>query len=546
MPAEIKEFKGVKTIPVNPEKEYVAGGFINTGTEGTRTLSGMPEDTTRAHSAQTYETMMSDPKVSKAIHLLKMSVLSEGVEFRPSLPEKDENYESAEIVADFCKKAVNGLDTPIRYTLEQMLDALIYGHKIAEVTYKTSELTGYEGTYLVPSTIKTKGLNVVQFVVDNKFNILGFAVRQGSLDIGRRQNAKITLDTSRKVLVDGKPVLPREKFMVLTIRGKDCDPRGHSVLSSAVNAWHLKTAVWPEYLKYLLLCAIPLLVGATPENDTGVKEFLRAPDGTPIKDPVTGAFIEANPVIALRDAMLQARNGEVLAVKGGTKISEIGAQGAGTPFFKAIELFDSQMETGILLQTLATSEGIHQNRAASTMHMSVLDQFVYWLKGVVVDMLVADLLRPVVRYNFGDDALQFMPNVSLGDTERREFANDATAIATLYKAGYFQPNQLKQTDEILGFEVRDSVDPQLLVQQLQGAGVPIVAVPPPPQQVAEIQSGPGGGVQSAPLETNKPKSTTSAVKFPATGRVKGKLNRSPKNIATPEKISQLSESEEEN
>lgn len=561
MPAEIKEFKGTKTVAVDPRKQYVAGGHLYAATGGTRTLSGLPEDVTTAHSAQTYEKMYkSDPKVSKAVNFLKIAVLAENVEFRPNLSEKHPDYAASEAVALFCKQAILGMDVKLKYVLEQMMDALVYGHKIAEVTYKVTEMNGFNGTFLVPDIIKVKSLNAVQFVVDDKMNIIGFAVRDLATD--GKKTVTISRGKSNEALINGRVILPREKFMVLTIRGEDGDPRGHSILASAVESWHLKVSVWPEYLKYLLLCAIPLLVGTTPENDVGIKEILRGPDGQPIKDPVTGSFIEANPVEALRDAMLQARNGEVLAAKGGTKISEIGAQGAGTPFFKAIELFDSQMETGILLQTLATSEGVHQSRAASTMHMTVLDQLVYWFKGVVVDMLLSDLLRPMVRYNFGDDALEFMPKLSLGDTERREFAVDGVTIATLAKAGYFTPEQYRQADEILGFEPRETARPEQLIQQLQDAGVPIVAVPPPPDLQATIQSGPGGG--NTPVPINPPKDTEGGtktgnvpsqvakravgagakVKFPATGRIRRQLNKAPKNAEVGD-TTRLSKDEED-
>lgn len=554
MAAEIKKFKNTGTVAVDPRKQYVSGGYIGAQAGGSRTLSGLPEDVTTEHSARTYDTMMADPKISKAINLLKISIVGENVEFRPAVSEHDENYETAEILAEFCKKAIRHLERPLKQTLEQMLDALVYGHKIAEITYKTTEVSGFKGVFLVPDTIKVKKLDVVQFVVDDKMNILGFAASQNTL----RKSVKVSRGKDNEALIDGRALLPREKFLVLTIRGKDEDPRGHSVLSPAFNAWHLKTQILPEYLRYLLLCAIPLLVGSTPEDSGGIKEILRGADGAPLVDD-EGKFIEANPVEALRDAMLQARNGEVLAVKGGTKVSEIGAQGAGTAFFKAIELFDSQMETAVLLQTLATSEGLHQNRAASTMHMSILDQLIYWFKGVVIDMLISDLLRPMIRYNFGDDALEFIPKISLGDTERREFAVDASAIAALKKAGYFTPEQLRQTDEILGFEPRDTVNPEDLIQRLQAAGVPIVAIPPQPQIAAEIQAGPDGGTTPVPINTPKTtegdakdgnvpttiakralKESGNTTRFPAIGRVISKINQSPKNSQIDADITDLS------
>ncbi len=567
MPAVKQELKDEKTIAVDPRKEYVAGGqlggtYFGNGSSAT-TLSGLNEPKESYHSAKTYEQMTKDPKIAKALTLLTISTLGDGIELLPAVPESHEDYEVASEIAEFCDKALKELDVPLRYTLEQMMEALVYGHKIAEITYKTTTVNGFPGIYLVPATIKVKKLDTVRFVVDDKGNILGLAAKNLDLKGSSLENdattqaAKgglgLTRGANGQAYIDGKALLPREKFLVLTIKGKDGDPRGQSMLAPAFKVWHLKTQIWPEYLRYLLLCAIPLLVGYTPENDAGVKELLRGADGQPARDPATGNFIEANPVEHMRDALLNARDGEVLAVKGGSKIQEIGAQGAGTPFFKAIELFDSQMETAILLQTLATSEGIHQNRAASTMHMSVLDQLVWWLKGIVVDMLVSDLLRPTVRFNFGDDALDLVPKATLGDTERREFSTDAAAVAALYKAGYLQPDQLKQTDAMLGLGIRQTVDPLQLIQQLQAAGVSIVAVPPPAEQAAQIQAGPGGGVAPVPvapsgvaLPVGKSLSSDSNngrklnrggnVKFPAAGRVKAKLNKSPKNETFPSSI----------
>lgn len=559
MPVVAKESLGNKASKIDPRKEYVTGGVLSSGGSGTHTLSGFDGDSSltnnslgREHSVRTLAQMMEDPKISKDIHILKIGVLGDGVELLPAVAETDENYEEARILADFCERSLKELQIPLRYVLEQMMDALIFGHKIAEITYKTSTVNGFEGDFLIPDKIKVKKLGVVQFVVDNKANIVGLTSQ--AMDVNGKgtintpsEPLKRTIGKDGRTNINGRPILPREKFLVLTIRGKDGDPRGQSVLTPAFSAWHLKTQIWPEYLRYLLLCAIPLLVGYTPENDTSIKDIVRNADGTPVKDPLTGTFMEANPVEAMRDALLNARNAEVMAVKGGSKVQEIGAQGAGTPFFKAIEMFDNQMETGILLQTLATSEGVHQSRAASMTQMSVLDQLIWWLKGVVVDMLVADLLRPMVRFNFGDDALDLTPRVSLGDTERREFATDAGAVATLYAAGYLQPEQLKQTDAMLGLMIRESVDPMQLVQQLQSAGVPIVAVPPPPEQAAQIAAGPGGGATPVPAASagvplptggspDSAQQTRSSanrsrniVKMPAAGRIKSRINAAPKN-----------------
>ena len=586
--AFIKEVGGKRTAVVDPRREYLTGGVLSAVGQGARTLSSEVDDITREVSPRVYEQMLTDPEIAKTVNILKISVLGDGVTLVPAIPESEEGHEEALLVSAFCESAIKGLERPLRDTLEQMMEAIVYGHKIAEIVYKTDTIRGWKGEYMLPDKIKVKPRNVANFVVDNKMNVIGIvgklADQQGTSatpfptatpggtpegllpkeqrlklvgsDADAAAPLKIGQDAEGRATINGRPILPIEKFMVLTIRGKDEDPRGQSMLRPAFNAWHLKTQVWPEYLRYLLMCAIPLLVGYTPEDEK--KEIKRDSTGAPITD-AEGRFIEANPVEALRDALLQARNATTLALKGGSKVQEIGAQGAGTPFTKAIEILDRQMEAGILLQTLAVSEGIHQNRSAAEAHMSILDMLVWWLKGVVADMLVADLLRPLVRFNFGDDALELVPMVSLGDTERRDFATDSIAISTLYKAGYLQPDQLKQTDAMLGLAVRRTVDPLLLVQQLQAAGVPIVAVPPPPEQQATVQAGPGGGNTPVPItpsggnvpsgtraDSTQPLGTQArtaaktgrspVARFPAAGRIKSRLNKAPSNSTVPDTV----------
>ena len=466
-----------RTAQVDARTEYLAGGVLSPvgsgSSQGLRTLRDSADDLMNELSPRIYEQMMQDPEIAKIINILKISVLSSGYEILPAIkkpnPKKAtkaelDKYDRAETIAKFCKYAISNLSKPFIDTLEQMLDAFIYGHKIAEITYDTGKVAieGLTGEMLILKTIKVKARGVVRFVVDNSMNVIGYLPAKNATDftklekdkrVQKDKSIRVTASPEGDALIMGQPILPLEKFMCLTIRSKDGDPRGTSMLRPAFNAWQLKTQLFPEYLRYLLMCAIPLLVGYTPENVTGKPELQRGTDGEYLRDS-EGRFVEANPVAALRDALVQARNATTLALKGGSKIQEIGAQGAGTPFYKAIEVFDSQMEKGILLQTLATSEGIHQNRAASQTAMTVLEELVYRLKGVVVSMLKADLLRPLVQFNFGDDSLELIPEFHLGDTERANFSIDGQTVATLYGAGYLDDDQKRYTDAMLGLPVR--------------------------------------------------------------------------------------------
>lgn len=125
------------------------------------------------------------------------------------------------------------------------MDALIYGHKIAEVTYKYKKFKQFNdgNNMLVPYRIKVKPRGTVRFVVDNAMNVIGFTANSSlksdepvPVDAQGKEikpKANITTDSSGNALIGGSKLLTREKFMVLTIRGKDEDPRGTSLLTAA-------------------------------------------------------------------------------------------------------------------------------------------------------------------------------------------------------------------------------------------------------------------------------------------------------------------------
>lgn len=450
----------------DPRREYMSGGtlFGQYSNTSSSTLSTTADEVMNELGIEIYDKMSQDPEVAKCINVLKISVLGNGLKLLPSVSDVHPEYNTALQVSNFCEEALKKLDKPVRDTLEQMLDAMIYGHKIAEITYDLDEIKGYDGLFLIPKKIKPKKVGSVRFIVDKSLNIIGFA---GTDSIAYTvepvtNNKALIYDKDNKIVIkiNGKEFtfVDRDKFLVLTVRQKDDDPRGRSLLRPAFNAWNFKQQIYPEYLRYLLVCAIPLIVGFTPDSEQGIPRILKDANGNPVKDS-NGRIIEVDPIVAMRDALLQARDSSVLALRGGSKVQEVGVQGtasAGSPFYKAMEIFDEQISKAILLQTLATSEGRYQSRAASQTHQSMLDQLIWYLKGIVLDMIERDLIAKIIKYNLGEEYLKYKPILSLGDTERRDFSIDAQAVASLFGAGYLSDDQKRYTDEMLGLPVRDA------------------------------------------------------------------------------------------
>lgn len=426
-------------------REYVAGGRSSSTIP--QALSNAADDVQREIGPEIYERMLRDPDVSAAIEVLKRGILADGVQILPAVNKKAPEFAQAKEISDFCGRAIEGLQRPIVETLEMMLDAMAFGHKVAEVVYHVP-VDGPDAYRMTLQAIKVKPRSSTAFVVDPYFNVLGFiyAAPGRSTAVGGSS------------LTDLSSVLPREKFLVLTVRPKDEDPRGQSMLRPAYNAWNLKQQTWPEYLRYLLQMAFPGLVGICSENAS--KEHRRNADGTLLTDG-DGNAVEITPTEAMLDALLQFRNGTALGLPHGSDVKPIEVDSEGQPFINAFELFGAQITMAILLQALATRDAKHQTKASTGEQTNILDLLIWALKGAVARSLQADILRNLVRYNFGEDAARTLtPQAFLGDSARKDWSRDASAAATLINTSALVPSQVEALLTQLGLpEPEDGEEP---------------------------------------------------------------------------------------
>jgi hypothetical protein len=435
---------GNRPVPMNPRKEYVAGGYYAfLDPELNLVLSHNRDILSRQFGDEIFDRMMRDPEIAKCINVIKVAVLGDEITVRPSIPRKDPRFERAREISDFCARAIENLERPIRDTLHSLLDALVYGHKVAEVTYQIPA-EGVDAGMMTLKSIRVKPRKSVAFVVDRFYRVVGFkaAVRQ-----------KVTDEAGTRVELR-EVVLPREKFLLLTYRGKDEDPRGTSILEAVYNAWNLKMTMWPQYVKWLLQCAIPGLVGTLPPVEE--RQFLRDKETGKILRDEEGNPFYADEVGTLLTALTDFRNGSVLVIPNGANVEPINTTVNSEPFKTARDVFNEEIEMGLILQTLATSQGRYMARAAAQTHMSVFDYLVVDIKGMLCNAFRFDVIREIVRRNFGEqEAAELLPVVSLGDTERREFAKDITALATLYKSEFISESQKAGIDIIIGLPERD-------------------------------------------------------------------------------------------
>ncbi len=450
----------IEITKFDPTLDYFTGGYLSGYFNNTGILPIISDSLYAELGYHVYEEMMYDAKVSKCINIIKTGVTGDGIELVTPLADTNPEYKISRKIEDFCSYNLKNLQKPLREIVWELLDAVIYGHKIAEITYKIAPYNGKQ--YMLTASIKPKPFGSTNFVVDPYFNLLGITANGV---INTKLNTDVSLSKYNFELKDGYSFVKldrqeirfinRNKFLLLTVNGQNNDPRGRSILRPAFTPWNVKNKVHCEYLRYLNTSASPLLVGFTPPDQPIKDDIVIGQDGLPLKD-ATGKIIRVNPIQAYRDALLQAKNSGVLAAKGGSKIESIGGDGAGIAFYKAIEVYDEQIEMAILLQTLATSESRFQSRSASEIHFGTLEQAINHYKLLVADAITEDVLKPLIIYNFGEEYLKYVPQVSFGDTQRRDFATDAAAYAQLWQTGFMDEDQKRHADVRLGLPVRDS------------------------------------------------------------------------------------------
>lgn len=442
-------------------QEYVTSGRLSWYTTLIQSLPTYIDDITAQFGADLYERMMQDAQVASCVNALKTAVLEGELNLVPfDMPEDADQatIDKAKEVFDFCKRVLDDLETPLEDVLWNMLDALFQGNKVAELVWILAYEEGSTLPKLEIRAIHTKPQDSVSFVVDTFNNVLGLlpAVPGSGAVSG---SALLLSDELNKYLV------PREKFMVLSFRPKDNDPRGTSLLRAAYYVWWLKQQLFPEWLKYLAQFATPSLVGYTAENANS--EVVTDSDGNPTFDG-SGNPIVVTPEEKLLQVLVQVRNGSAAALPFGSKVDDLAILGdGGKSFLDAFAQLDHWIAKAVLNQTLATEEGAHQARAAAQVHMDVLGLLIRSIKNSVCRMMRRDVLHPLVEYNFGAVGASVMPDCTLGEDDEADFSTTAAAITALFNAKYISPTQLAYTDTLLGLPPRPAEEIQAMIDQIE-------------------------------------------------------------------------------
>jgi hypothetical protein len=437
------------------------------------------DDLTRSFSG-VYEQMQHAPKVFACLSTISLSVVQDGLSLRPAVDDKDDpDYEESKRHLKDGERYLSALPFSIEDRLREMMaGALALGHKVAEKVYRPAG-TGKEERF-EPEGLTTKPRSAYSFALDDFNRLVGLAPRMSGPGAYGGYAGSGPFDPKQE------PPVPRSKFVVFTHAPQDGSPLGTSLLRAAYTPWWHFMQASGEFLKFLALCAVPIMVGEMPAGAGGVQ----APSddaGNPGEAP------EAQ-VQAFLNKMITLHGGSAIALPPGWKINWVQAGEHGSAFLAAFQFFNTEMEQAITSQNLATSEAKHGTRAQAGVHQDTLELRPAHLRRVLERDLHWQWTREWVSINHGPRAARLAPWPSMTSVPKQD---RATLIAAYVPAGYqLAPEQLPAVDEELGLPPRNPPQPGAPGQNPPpgggappGPGAPPAAGPQPAQPAGDFLAG---------------------------------------------------------
>jgi hypothetical protein len=409
------------------------------------TLPRYVDDAERDFGMDIYDRMFNDDSLSSSFNTIKIDTLSEGPKFMtpitappPFKPDaqKQALYEKAEEIKNQADRMFDRLQQPLEDILKDMLDALMYGHRLAEKVYAA------EGGQLILKKLKVKERESYTFVQDR------FGDFHGVLP-----TSKYGTNAGGQVNVNPEDVIPLEKFFILTYNSRGGNLKGRSIFRPAYNPWWLKQQLWPHYAKYLMEYATPSIAGITPpdapfmEDTDEAGNVLLDTDGQPKQVSSEEVFFRK---------LLAFINGSVVVLPNGSDIKPIQVQGNGEAFLKAFEMLDRRCVRTVLLNTRATMEAEFGSKADSQTGQDLQGKLIQLTRRWVEINFYRDLLYPWVLINYGQETADTLcPYMSLSTVSKEDQVERGNMIANLARSQFLHRSQYQGIDADLGLPERD-------------------------------------------------------------------------------------------
>lgn len=378
------------------------------------------DDLTGEFGLKVLHQMMREPAIAAALLILKGALLKSKMILMPA-EASDEDQDTADEMQEFCQKALGWLDDPISLCLDEMLDALALKSLPAELTWDYREIDGK--TAFVITEVKPKAREAVSYIEDKYGRRIGYKDRRSS-------------GTGLWMLPGSAQgeVLPLEKFLTLDF--------AKSVLRPAYNAYLFKLQLLPQYYTYIHNFANGRIIGFTAED--AEIEALNEDD-----DDDSDLTLQTPEQQMLEDLMAFQGN-SAAAFPYGAEVDIHEPGGDGSAFLKSFDMANREMALGTIGLYQAIFEAEHSNKANSeTAFNGVLTIFSRH-RDSIAHQITKQLLRPLIRWNFGDEAVRLAPRFEFEVDRKDDLALLGEVIAKLFVAGVIKEQQLPAIYEMFG------------------------------------------------------------------------------------------------
>src|SRR5690606_20595385 len=134
--------------------------------------------------------------------------------------------------------------------------------------------------------------------------------------------------------------------------------------------------------------------------------------------------------------LLKFRGASAAAFPAGAKVEILQATGDGNAYINTFDWCDKQMCMGVVALWQAVLEAKHSNKANGETAFAGLVSINQNRRDRIAHMINSQIVRPIIEFNLGKEALRYAPIFQYARDRSAEFAALAAAIAQLYGSGY--------------------------------------------------------------------------------------------------------------
>lgn len=347
-----------------------------------------PDELIGQKSYDIYERMMTDAQIRASINTKRYALLSRPWSVLANGP--DGPAEEAREFIDYALQRLVGPDGAtlnFRHALFEMMSAFYRGFSLAEMVWQVEEQGRWRGKYTL-KYLKFKHPKQIGFEMDEFLNIRW-----------------ITSWTPEGGLVR----VPRSKCVLYTHNPKDELPYGESDLRAVYKHWWSKDALIKMWNLMLQRHGIPMVYAQSPAaNETTTRKLLQ----------VLKSIQQDSTAIFPRDVAPQLLQT---------------TPGGDAAFLNAVEWHNQQIATGILLQTLTSTEGRRSGSLAlGLVHYDILLYALDFAKADIEAVVNSQIVTPLMRVNFPTGPA---PHFTLGPVSERDLLQLAQAYSLLIQNG---------------------------------------------------------------------------------------------------------------